>query len=41
MPIGSFEPFNKGIVAWFTGLDVSQLNGLIFAPSNSAALRSA
>jgi hypothetical protein len=32
LPIGSVEPFDKGVLAGFTGLDVSQLNAFVLAP---------
>ena len=36
MPIGSVEPFDKGVLAWFARLDVTQLDAFVLAPLNEA-----
>ena len=32
VPIGSVEPFNKSVLTWFAGLDVTQFDTFVFTP---------
>ena len=36
VPVGSVEPFDKSVLAWFAGLDVTKFNALVFTPLNKS-----